>query len=96
MGKEMLAGQESKKRRVEIAADAEAEKQRREAGGAADATLARYTAEAEGIRKVLEAKAEGYRKLIEASASNPQVAPTLLLIEKLPELLTSRSRRFRI
>ncbi len=87
LGKEMLAGQEIEKKRIEIAADAEAEKQRREAGGAADATLARYTAEAEGIRKVLEAKADGYRKLIEACASNPQVAPTLLLIEKLPELV---------
>lgn len=87
LGKEMLAGQEVERKRIEIAADAEAEKQRREAGGAADATLARYTAEAEGIRKVLEAKAEGYRQLIEACASNPQVAPTLLLIEKLPELV---------
>ncbi len=87
LAKEQLAGQEIEKKRIEIAADAEAERQRREAGGAADATLARYTAEAEGIRKVLEAKAEGYRQLIEACASNPQVAPTLLLIEKLPELV---------
>jgi flotillin len=87
LSKETLAGQEIEKRRIEIAADAEAERQRREAGGTADATLARYQAEAEGVRKVLEAKAEGYRKLIEACSASPQIAPTLLLIEKLPELV---------
>lgn len=87
LAKEQLAPQEIEKKRIEIAADAEAEKQRREAAGNADAILAKYTAEAEGIRKVLEAKAEGYRKLVEACAGNPQIAPTLLLIEKLPELV---------
>ncbi|HEX2839528.1 MAG TPA: SPFH domain-containing protein [Phycisphaerales bacterium] len=87
LGKEQLAGQEVEKKRIEIAAEAEAEKTRREAYGAADAIKARYTAEAEGVRKVLEAKADGYRKLMEACSANPQVAPTLLLIEKLPDLV---------
>ncbi|MDX2147111.1 MAG: SPFH domain-containing protein [Planctomycetota bacterium] len=87
LGRDQLAPQEIEKRRIEIAAEAEAEKQRREAGGQADAILARYQAEAEGVQKVLEAKAAGYRKLMEACAANPQVAPTLLLIEKLPELV---------
>ncbi|MFN0010193.1 MAG: flotillin family protein [Phycisphaerales bacterium] len=90
LGKEQLAPQEIEKKRIEIAADAEAEKQRREAGGAADAILARYRAEAEGVQLVLEAKAEGYRKLMAACAENPQVAPTLLLIEKLPELVAEQ------
>ena len=36
---------------------------------------------------MLEAKADGYRKLVEACAENPQIAPTLLLIEQLPELI---------
>ena len=40
-------------KKVEIDADAEAERQRRIAAGEADAILARYTAEAEGVRKVL-------------------------------------------
>jgi len=87
LSKETLAGQEIEKKRIEIAASAEAEKQRLEATGNAAAVLARYEAEAEGVRKVLEAKADGYRKLMEACAANPQVAPTLLLIEKLPELV---------
>lgn len=87
LGKEELAPQEIEKRRIEIAADAAAEKARREAKGDADAILLRYTAEAEGVRKVLEAKAEGYRRLVAACAERPEIAPTLLLIEKLPDLV---------
>lgn len=90
LSKEQLASQEIEKRRVEIAADAEAERVRREAIGAADAVRSRYEAEAEGVRKVLEAKAEGYRKLLEACAGHPEVAPTLLLIEKLPDLVAEQ------
>lgn len=87
LSKEELAPQEIEKQRIEIAAEAEAEKQRREAKGEADAILAKYEAEAAGVQKVLEAKAEGYRKLMEAAADNPNVAPTLLMIEQLPELV---------
>ena len=90
LGKDQLAPQEIEKQRIEIAAEAEAEKRRREARGEADAVLARYMAEAEGVQKVLEAKAEGYRKLMEAAANNPQVAPTLLLIEQLPALVAQQ------
>ncbi len=87
LGKEKLAPQEVEKQRIEIAAEAEAEKRRREAKGEADAILLKYEAEAAGVQKVLEAKAEGYRKLMEAAADNPNVAPTLLMIEQLPEIV---------
>ena len=87
LAKAELAQQELAKQRIEIAAEAEAEKRRREAKGEADAILLKYEAEAAGVRKVLEAKAEGYRKLMEAAADNPNVAPTLLMIEQLPELV---------
>jgi len=87
LSKDELAPQEIEKQRVEIAAEAAAEKMRREARGEADAILARYEAEAAGVQKVLEAKAEGYRKLMEAAADNPNIAPTLLMIEQLPELI---------
>lgn len=90
LSKEQLAPQEIEKKRIEIAAEAEAEKQRREARGEADAILARYMAEAEGTQKVLEAKAEGYRKLVQACAENPQIAPTLLMIEQLPTLVAEQ------
>lgn len=88
--KEQLAPQEIEKRRIEIAADAEAERTRREAQGEADAILARYIAEAEGVRKVLEAKADGYLRLISACGENIQVAPTLLLIEQLPSIVAEQ------
>jgi len=90
LGKEQLAPQEIEKTRIEIAAEAEAEKARREARGQADAILAKYLAEAEGTQKVLEAKAEGYRRLVAACAENPQIAPTLLMIEQLPTLVSEQ------
>ena len=87
LNKEQIAREEIEKLRVEIEADATAERARREAAGQADAILATYTAEAEGTRKVLEAKAEGYRRLIEACANDPSMAPTLLMIEQLPAIV---------
>ena len=90
LGKEQLAPQEIEKKRIEIAAEAEAEKRRREARGEADAILAKYIAEAEGTQKVLEAKAAGYRQLIKACEENPQIAPTLLMIEQLPTLVAEQ------
>ncbi len=87
LSKEQLAPQEVEKKRIEIAAAAEAEKVRIAARADADAILAKFEAEAAGVQKVLEAKAEGYRQLIEACGSNPQVGPTLLLIEQLPQLV---------
>jgi flotillin len=90
LAKEKVAPEEVSKQLVEIKAEAEAEKQRREARGQADAILARYEAEARGIQQVLEAKAEGYRKLVSACSENPQVAPTLLLIEQLPQLVAEQ------
>ncbi|MDH3496560.1 MAG: flotillin family protein, partial [Gemmatimonadota bacterium] len=38
----------------------------------------------------LEAKAEGYRRLVAACAENPQIAPTLLLIEQMPHLVAEQ------
>jgi flotillin len=90
LSKERLADQEIEKQRIEIAAEAEAERMRREARGEADAILARYQAEADGVRQVLESKAEGYRRLMEACAANPQIAPTLLMIEHLPQIVTEQ------
>jgi flotillin len=88
--KEIIVQEEIAKRRVEIEADAIAERRRREAKGEADAILMKYEAEAEGTRKVLEAKAMGYRELVAACAERPDIAPTLLLIEKMPELVAEQ------
>ena len=90
LSKEELAPQEIEKRRIEIAAEATAEQARREARGEADAILARYNAEAEGIRKVLDSKAAGYQALVAACQDQPHIAPTLLMVEKLPEIVAEQ------
>ncbi|MFT7462096.1 MAG: flotillin [Pseudohongiellaceae bacterium] len=87
LAKVELAPQEIEKQRIEVAADAEAERLRRVARGEADAILARYAAEAEGLRQVLTAKAEGYEQLVKACGDDPALAPTLLMIEQLPQLI---------
>lgn len=90
LARDQIAPQEVEKLRIEIAAEAEAEKRRREAQGEADAVLSKYEAEAKGVQKVMEAKAEGYRRLIEACGSDSAVGPTLLLIEQLPKLVAEQ------
>lgn len=90
LSKEQLAPQEVEKKRIEIAAEATAERARREAAGEADAILARYRAEAEGVRLVLASKAAGYRELIEGCGGQPHLAPTLLLVEKLPAIVAEQ------
>ena len=88
--KEVIAKQMIERKQIEIDAEAEAERIRRVAKGEADAVLAKYNAEAEGIRKVLESKAAGYEQLISMAGDNPQLAPSLLIIEKLPELVAEQ------
>jgi len=88
--KEVIVQQEISKRTIEIEAEAEASKRRIEAKGSADATLLRYQAEAQGVKEVLAAKAEGYRLMVAACASNPEMAPTLLMIEKMPEIVAEQ------
>jgi flotillin len=79
--------QEVDKRKVEIAAEAEAEKTRREARGVADAILLKYQAEAEGIRKVLESKAAGYLDLVRSCNGDAKSAATLLMTEKIEQIV---------
>lgn len=79
--------QEIDKRKVEIAAEAEAEKTRREAKGQADAILLKYQAEAEGIRKVLDSKAAGYLELVRGCNGDAKAVATLLMTEKIEQIV---------
>ncbi len=88
--KEQLARQIVEKETIQIDAEAEAERIRRVARGEADAVLAKYEAEAEGVRKVLQAKASGYEQLIKVCGDRKELAPSLLIIEKLPELVAEQ------
>jgi flotillin len=75
------------KTKIVIAAEAEAEKTRREAKGQADAILFKYEAEARGIRQVLESKAAGYTALVKSCGDDSRAAATLLMIEKLENIV---------
>jgi flotillin len=80
--------QQIEKQKITIAAEAEAEKTRREAQGQADAILLKYEAEAKGVRQVLEAKAAGYQALVHSAGNDARAAATLLLTEKLEQIVT--------
>ncbi len=85
---EEVVKKEIEKRKIEIAAEAEAERIRREAKGNADAILMKYEAEAEGIRKVLDSKAAGYESLVRSCDGDARAAATLLMIEKIEEIVS--------
>ena len=80
---EEIVREEISKTQIEIAAEAEAERQRRIAQGEADAVLARYNAEAEGTKAVLEAKANGYKQLVDSAGGDVKAAATLLMVDKI-------------
>ena len=87
---EEIVREEIAKTQIEIAAEAEAERQRRVAGGEADAILAKYRAEAEGVKAVLEAKAAGYSNLVASAGGDPKAAATLLMVEKIEDIVARR------
>ncbi|PKO15435.1 MAG: flotillin [Chloroflexi bacterium HGW-Chloroflexi-10] len=75
------------KQKIEISAEAEAERIRRIAKGEADGILFKYQAESEGLQNLLTSKASGYKNLVESVNGDTQAAATLLLIEKMQELV---------
>lgn len=89
---EQVVPKEIEKRKVEIDAEAEAQKRRKEAAGEADAILAVFKAEAEGTQKVLDAKGVGYANLVQACKNDPKHAATLLMVEKISELVELQAK----
>jgi len=83
------------KKQIEIAAEAEAERQRRVARGEADAILSVYEAEAKGIQQVLDAKAKGYQNLVASTAGDPKAAATLLMVEKIESMVSAQVEAIR-
>lgn len=86
----VLVSQEIEKKRKIIEAEAEAEKVRVNAQGEADAVFAKMEAEAKGLFEVLTKQAQGYDKMIQAAGGDATKAYTLLLLEKLPELVKTQ------
>lgn len=74
------------KERIEIEAEAAAEKMRREAKGKGDAIFNEMEGEARGINEILTKRAEGLRHIVEAAGSDPSAAALLMIAEKMTEL----------
>lgn len=90
-----IAQQEINKQKVIIDAQAIAERTRQEAHGEADATLLKYQAEAQGQQALLEAKAAGYERLVKSAGEDVSAAATLLMIEKLQDIVTLQTEAIR-
>jgi flotillin len=86
----IIVPQEVEKRRKIIEAEAEAEQKRVGAKGEADAIFAKMEAEAKGLYEVLTKQAQGYDRMIQAAGGDATKAYTLLLLEKLPELVKTQ------
>ena len=84
---EQVVPQEIMKKKIQIEAEAEAQRTVLIARGEAEAILAVKQAEAEGIQKLLDAKAKGYKQLMAACGEDAKSASTMLLIEKLEEIV---------
>ena len=86
----VIVPQEIEKQRKIIEAQAEAEQKRVNAQGEADAIFAKMEAEAKGLFEMLAKQAQGYDKMIQAAGGDATKAYTLLLLEKLPELVKTQ------
>jgi flotillin len=84
---EQIVPQEIRKRKIQIDAEAEALSKVLIAKGEAEAILTIRQAEAEGLLKMLDAKAKGYKQLVQACGDDAKSASTMLIIEKLEEIV---------
>jgi len=79
------------KQKVQIDAEAAAERIRRIAKGEADAIFFKKEAEAKGIYEILTKQAQGLDNIVKAAGNNPQDAALLLIADKLPELVKTQA-----
>ena len=86
----ILVAAEIEKQKLIIAAEAEAEKLRREAKGEADAIFAKMDAQARGTLEILSKQAEGFNQLVSAAGGDAKDAITMLISDKLPELVKTQ------
>ena len=85
----VVAAQIEKEKMI-IAAEAEAEKLRREAKGEADAIYAKMDAQARGAFEILSKQAAGFNQLVQAAGGDAKDAITMLISDKLPELVKTQ------
>jgi flotillin len=86
-GADIIVPAQIDKRKIEIDAEASAEKIRRIAKGEADAIFMKKEAEAKGMYEILTKQAEGLDRIVKAAGNDPKDAVLLLIADKLPELV---------
>lgn len=86
----IIVPQEIEKRRLVIEAEAEAERARVKAKGEADAIFAKMEAQGKGSYEILTKQAQGYDKMVQAAGGDANKAYMLLLLDKLPELVSTQ------
>jgi len=85
----VVAAQIEKEKAI-IEAEAEAEQLRRKAKGEADAIYAKMDAQARGTLEILSKQAMGFGQLVEAAGGDSKQAITMLITDKLPELVKTQ------
>ncbi len=85
----VVAAQIDKEKAI-IEAEAEAEQLRRKAKGEADAIYAKMDAQARGTFEVLSKQAAGFGQLVQAAGGDAAQAITMLITDKLPELVKTQ------
>lgn len=90
-GADIIVPAEIDKLKIEIEAEAAAEKIRRIAKGEADAIFMRKEAEAKGMFEILTKQAEGLDRIVKAAGNNSKDAVLLLIADKLPELVKTQA-----
>ena len=90
-GADIIVPAEIDKQKIEIDAEAAAEKIRRIARGDADAIFLRKEAEAKGIFEILTKQADGLDKIVAAAGEDAKDAVLLLIADKLPELVRTQA-----
>ena len=85
----VVAAQIEKEKAI-IDAEAEAEQIRRKAKGEADAIFAKMDAQARGTLEILSKQAAGFGQLVAAAGGDAQQAITMLITDKLHELVATQ------
>ncbi len=78
------------KQKMEINAEADAEKIRRIAKGEADAVFFKMEAEAKGLLEVLSKQADGFKQVVSAAGDNPKDAVMLMITDKMQDLVKTQ------
>ncbi|MGB0423838.1 MAG: flotillin family protein, partial [Flavobacteriales bacterium] len=90
-GADIIVPAEIDKRKIEIDAEAAAERIRRIAKGEADAIFLKKEAEAKGMYEILTKQAAGLDQIVKAAEGNAKDAVLLLVADKLPELVKTQA-----